>query len=316
MYSLNDLLRALITVIIRYHQSQDPMSAKASCEPSMVSIYGQKDEEVHASIGSGWTEIPLGDPEQKATTHDSDRQEKEWVDQLLLQSTADFTQTLSNMIHESTQQVTTRRSLLHYLLHIISTLRQHESLSSLEEASSQLLHITLVDFLKHLQLLFGMNPYRSLPVTFEEKPVDIFGLAGILSQKNSKIARSINELVMSPLNIKQTTEESTIHLHMECFILRKKVSFLSSHCSKNTALIHAKQDAPVILSDLETSTLHMAEQLALQAKEIERLNGLLRQRTTTVPRLGFTGQFRLFSNEMSLGVGQALHCSEEGSGLK
>ena len=316
MYSLNDLLRALITVIIRYHQSQDPMSAKATCEPSIVLIYGQKDEEVPVPIGSDWTEIPLSESEQKSTTHDSARHEKEWVDQLLLQSTADFKQTLCKMIEESTQHIATRRSLLNYLLYVILTLRQHESLSSLEEASSQLLHITLVNFLKHLQHLFGMNPYRSLPVMFEEKSVDIFGLAGILSQKNSKIARSIDELVMSPLNIKQTTEESTIHLHMECFILRTKVNLLSSHLNKDTALIHAKQEAPVISSNTETSVFQMAEQLALQAKEIERLNGLLRQHTTTVPRLGFTGQFSLFGNGMNPGFAQALHRSEEGRGLK
>ncbi len=316
MHSLNDLLRALITVIIRYHQSQDPMSAKALCEPSLDFIYGQKDGEVPAPIGSGWTEIPLGDHEQKSTTQDRDRQEKEWIDQLLLESTAEFKETLSNMIQGSTQHIATRRSLLDYLLHVILTLRQHETSSSLaEEANARLVHSTLVDFLKQLQLLYRMNPYQSLLVTFEENSVQIFGLGGFLTQTKSKIARNIDELVMTPLNIKQTTEESTIHLHIECFILRKKVDLLSSAVSQKTASTHEKQEASIISSDIDTNTFQMAEQLALQAKEIERLNGLLRQ-ATTAPRPSFAGPFRLFSSGMHLGITQAINRGEQGDEFK
>jgi hypothetical protein len=53
----------------------------------------------------------------------------------------------------------------------------------------------------------------------------------------------------------------------------------------------------------------MAEQLALQAKEIQRLNILLLRQSSSLQRFGFSGPFRLFSHPINIGVNSAFNQS-------
>lgn len=298
MDSLNDLLRALILVIVRYHQAQNPLAARAMYDSSIASISDPKDEETPPALESNWEEILVDEsksqasPKEEASKRDDTLSEKTTLDKMLLKLPDEFNADLATMIRESTQQVNTRRSLLCYLHHVILVLREHQPLIGTTIPTQ--LQPTLVNLLSNLQTLYYMSPFQSLPVTLSGETMSIPGLSGGFTQKKSKIAPSIDHLIMRPLGITKTTDLSTLHLQVQCLILKEQVTVLT-------------KPEPMCGAATDERLLHMAEQLALQAKEIERLKGLLLKQPLPVT----SGSFRLFNGAMNFGVVRATSVKKE-----
>lgn len=299
MDSLNDLLRALILVIVRYHQAQAPLAARAMYDSSIASISDRKDEENPPALESNWEEILVDESktyvspkEEQASKRDDTLSEKTTLDSMLLKLPDEFTADLATMIRESTQQVNTRRSLLCYLHHVILILREHQPLIGTTIPS--LLDTTLVNLLSNLQTLYYMSPFQSLPVTLSGETLSIPGLSGGLTKKKSKLAPSLDHLIMKPLGITKTTDLSTLHLQVQCLMLKEQVTVLT-------------KPVPMCGAATDERLLHMASQLALQAEEIERLKGLLLKQPLPVS----SGSFRLFNGAMNFGAVRATSLKKE-----
>lgn len=238
MNDLNDLLRALITVIVRYHQSK-------STKPK---------------ITAEWVDVKAGDASTQGFMVES---LPPTIDDLMEQTTTERTQSLLIYINEATQSVKTRRPLLLYIQHIIQLLGECEQSQDQDTCTfEQVLQYknvrpcvaTLLSDLKRLYTI-------SIKVTYDNHAITLDSYYKFPLSK-SDIATLIQELIFSPLSIALTTDEETLQMEVDNLFLKqekritdKMTEKMNQILKKNAELEQANQSLMTQLKNQPTPTM-------------------------------------------------------------
>lgn len=192
MENLNDLLRALVTVIMRYHQLQFPT-------PTEMSEDRFKQIPTDTLDCSEWINIAPNSTELMAMKPDELRTQ------------------LSLLISESTKHNKTRESLLLYLLHAIGLINDTIKILGSDpvghqenDASTQLFFVELLNNLNNLA-------DNSVAVEYDKQRINLPAFSS-----RSRMAKSISSFILNPLNITTLTQQDT-SLHVKCLFLGQRL---------------------------------------------------------------------------------------------
>jgi hypothetical protein len=181
MNQLNDLKRALITVIVHY---KDKYRIKNNL---LLETKTEATYEKELDLDSDPFEIIFDETESTLML------EQEALHNKLLQ-----------LIQDATKDNPTRLPLLNYLMQIILLLNQTTTHGSMDDAR---LNGVMVDFLTHIkELYYSVNRDQSLTVSIGGEPVKIEKLPS----SGSKLALNIYQYILMPLQIFRDTDQTVL----------------------------------------------------------------------------------------------------------
>jgi len=260
MDDLNDLIRALVTVFVRYRYSQ----------PRQTNNTNASETE--------WTVIEK--PVNETSTY-----EQEQVDELMTKPNNELLLALSTLIDDSTQKYETRKSLLVYLQYIVQLLKENQRPADLHTGESnetdQQVQASVVTLLSNLKLLYNTTQFNNLLVTYNKQTVNLRGF----SFSNSLIAQQIQTLIMEPLEITATTTEHTLQLQVNCLFLKQQVAVALEVHAKNR-LIEEEN------SKIRQDNHQLTEQLKEEQSKVPQKNATIQQNETLVTPQPLNSLFR------------------------
>ena len=248
MNNLDELLQALTTVITYYHRDQ------VTILPTVT------------TLETDWTLVQA--PEIIMTLDTTEASETpalndETFDTAVLNNTCELKASLDLMIHQSTKQNETRRSLLQYMLHVILLLKQMNAVvdASIESIlCPAAIQEAIVELLTNIQTLYHVPYYQTISLNYAGQDVMLYGF----SLSSSKLATHLKHLIMQPLEINSTTTKSTITAHIECLFLRHQVEMSSILASEHKKLVEEHSQ----LQQEKIASIHENQQLKQEKKEI------------------------------------------------
>ena len=255
MNNLEDLMQAMVTVIVRYHQSQPQGRI--------------------ASLSIEWTEV-----ETAATANSNSSEvltEKNQVEALLAQDTDVFYQSLNQFILEATTASDTRRTFLQYLAFLSKLLHRYDEPADYHVFESPgfdvLVQNRLVEFLSNLKTIYYAPVRLLLPITYENETVNVWGLSSL----KSKMASIVHALLVQPFRITATTEEHHLNQLAELLFLRSRMRVVDDVKTLNQQLM---EENATLREEKEELASQLTGQLANQSEKIDRLTRRVQQVST------------------------------------
>ena len=219
MNNLEDLLRALVTVIVRYDQLKQPTKKPAPNDLPIPIITPELSADTQTNE-LGWIDITpediralqLAEDERLATLTESAQVS------MILDASEEERQ---SMLFLRINKHETRRPLLLYLLHVIELLKQQETSPDIDlvidhNPSDTRIQDSIFALLCNLKILTHLSAYASHPIVYDNQTHDLQGIAS----PQGTLAKHIQNLILIPLKITATTEERALELQAECLFLR------------------------------------------------------------------------------------------------